>query len=252
MPHPNMADTALFAAVFLWGVLAGRFQVFPFSLLRTAWRFAKRLRESLTFKVTGHHQVAPVEQEHVAPLDVMFLGDSLTFAYDWQARFPDLRIDNRGVLGETSEGLLTNLPHLLTLRPRAIVLMIGINDFATIGLRSMSINDVDKTERNYRAILELCQSAGAHVVVNAVLKTNKHLNGVYLQRHVDTLNARLRALASAFACDFIDANEHLSNPEEGLRAQFTYDGVHLTEAAYEVWANELTAVLDAALLQKSG
>jgi lysophospholipase L1-like esterase len=62
---------------------------------------------------------------------VVFLGDSIT--QGWGDRlipsFPELHVSNRGISGDTSRGVLVRLPEdVLSLHPRAVVLLIGTND----------------------------------------------------------------------------------------------------------------------------
>lgn len=61
---------------------------------------------------------------------VVFLGDSITEI--WKSlpeAFPDLKVANRGISGDTTRGVLYRLdPDVLALEPRAIVLLIGTND----------------------------------------------------------------------------------------------------------------------------
>lgn len=61
---------------------------------------------------------------------VVFLGDSITEI--WKSLpedFPDLKVVNRGISGDTTRGVLYRLdPDVLSLDPRAIVLLIGTND----------------------------------------------------------------------------------------------------------------------------
>ncbi|MEO6993032.1 MAG: SGNH/GDSL hydrolase family protein, partial [Lacunisphaera sp.] len=62
---------------------------------------------------------------------VVFLGDSIT--QGWGDRlvpsFPEVHVSNRGVSGDTSRGVLIRLPEdVLSLNPRAVVLLIGTND----------------------------------------------------------------------------------------------------------------------------
>jgi lysophospholipase L1-like esterase len=62
---------------------------------------------------------------------VVFLGDSIT--QGWEAglpqAFPELRIANRGISGDTTRGVLLRLNEdVLALQPRAVVMLIGTND----------------------------------------------------------------------------------------------------------------------------
>ncbi|HEV2455796.1 MAG TPA: GDSL-type esterase/lipase family protein, partial [Verrucomicrobiae bacterium] len=61
---------------------------------------------------------------------VVFLGDSITELWKTQSQeFPGLKVVNRGISGDTTRGVLYRLDSdVLSLDPRAIVLLIGTND----------------------------------------------------------------------------------------------------------------------------
>jgi lysophospholipase L1-like esterase len=62
---------------------------------------------------------------------VVFLGDSITQGWgdDFGGAFADMKTANRGISGDTSRGVLVRLQEdVLSLKPAAIVLLIGTND----------------------------------------------------------------------------------------------------------------------------
>lgn len=72
------------------------------------------------------------KQREQAKGSVVFIGDSLTAGWkDLAAAFPNLRIANRGIGGDTSRGLLFRFTEdALDLEPKAISLCIGGNDLS--------------------------------------------------------------------------------------------------------------------------
>ncbi len=61
---------------------------------------------------------------------VVFLGDSITQGWTSLSRdFPDFKTANRGIGGDTTRGVLYRLnANVLSLKPKAVVLLIGTND----------------------------------------------------------------------------------------------------------------------------
>ena len=62
---------------------------------------------------------------------VVFLGDSITQGWGdaMGGAFPGMKVANRGIDGDTTRGVLIRLhDDVLTLKPRAVVLLIGTND----------------------------------------------------------------------------------------------------------------------------
>lgn len=70
---------------------------------------------------------AATEQEGA----VVFLGDSITQSWgtDLRGSFPGLKVANRGISGDTTRGMLIRLQEdVLSLKPKAVVLLMGTND----------------------------------------------------------------------------------------------------------------------------
>jgi lysophospholipase L1-like esterase len=62
---------------------------------------------------------------------VVFVGDSITqdWGDDLGGSFPGLKVANRGISGDTSRGVLIRIHEdVLSLRPRAVVILVGTND----------------------------------------------------------------------------------------------------------------------------
>lgn len=62
---------------------------------------------------------------------IVFLGDSITQGWGsaLSTSFPDLKVANRGISGDTTRGVLIRLQEdVITLNPTAVVLLIGTND----------------------------------------------------------------------------------------------------------------------------
>lgn len=104
---------------------------------------------------------------------VLVVGDSLSAEYGiargsgWvpllgarlAQRYPNYRVVNASISGDTTRGGLSRLPALLARdRPAVVVLELGAND----ALRGLSL---DATEQNLRAMTQRCLQAGARVLI---------------------------------------------------------------------------------------
>jgi hypothetical protein len=66
-------------------------------------------------------------------VDVAFIGDSLTDGYDIEYFYSDYTVENRGISGDTTHGLLARLDvSVYQLKPKVIVMLIGANNFQTM------------------------------------------------------------------------------------------------------------------------
>src|SRR5271165_596600 len=61
---------------------------------------------------------------------IVMLGDSLTEGGPWRELTGCLYLVNRGIGGDTSGGVLARLDEIIALKPRAVFLMIGVNDIS--------------------------------------------------------------------------------------------------------------------------
>ena len=91
---------------------------------------------------------------------VVFLGDSITEGWKRLAQdFPDIKVVNRGIGGDTTRGVLYRLnADVLALKPAAVVLLIGINDIA-LGAKPEDIAD------NIKGILMDLKQSNPHMPV---------------------------------------------------------------------------------------
>jgi lysophospholipase L1-like esterase len=175
------------------------------------------------------------------PADVVMLGDSLTDGAEWQEMFAQPRIVNRGIDGDTTDGVLERVADVLALRPQVVFVMIGINDFAEAG------RSVDAVFASYRAIVAALVKGGARVVVQSTLPCHEAKAAWkscrLLNEPIRQLNARLATLASNDVV-YLDLAALLGAGGE-LRGEFTIDGVHLNGDGYRRWRDAIAPLMPA-------
>lgn len=167
---------------------------------------------------------------------LVFIGDSLTEYFDWQSRFPECDVINLGISGETTEGLLGRTDRIISSIkcPDYIFIMTGINNIA--------MEDFDIIDTYKKIVSELSSKfKDAVIVVQSILPVNLYWidNGV-----IKVLNRRLQDIAKEFNAEylnifslFVDAN---GRPNDSYLLD---DGVHLSNAGYDVWAKEVEGFL---------
>jgi hypothetical protein len=160
--------------------------------------------------------------------DVVMLGDSLTEWADWRAILPGIDVTNQGIAGDTTVGLLSRLDLAKRASPRAVALMIGVNDLVSL----QPVNDV--SARYAKAIGELA-APGRCIIVQSTLLTRE---GATLNAAISDLNQRLAQTCADGNCSFVDLNAVLA-PEGELATDATVDGIHLTARGYTLWRDAL-------------
>ena len=62
--------------------------------------------------------------------DIVFIGNSITNGAEWNELFPQKRVKNRGISGDTSEGVFDRLDAVVKGKPAKIFILIGVNDIS--------------------------------------------------------------------------------------------------------------------------
>jgi lysophospholipase L1-like esterase len=190
------------------------------------------------FRMHWDDRVRAFKEQNQIWQNVVLLGDSITEGFDAGKYFPGRRVLNRGigadVIGndlpaDDHRGILRRLDSsVFNCAPTDVFLLIGINDFG-------DGHSVDELEQGYREILERIHTNAplVKIHVESVLPTR----GKYAKHnaHVREFNVRLRKLAAEFGCDYLDLHQLMVDDHGELKAEFTPEGLHLNERAYQVW-----------------
>ena len=170
---------------------------------------------------------------------IVFLGNSITEQGWWSLLLKRGDVENRGIGGDNTFGMIDRLPDILKSKPRKIFLMAGINDL-TGG------QPVDTIVMNITRMADMVHEAvpGCRLYIQSVLPVNtRRLAYPGLKGHnpqVRTLNARLVQLCDAKPwCTFVDLAPLLSDADGELRIDLTKDGIHLHPAGYVIWIDYL-------------
>lgn len=161
----------------------------------------------------------------------LFIGDSLIEFFNWQKRFPDRQVYNFGSAGETAEGLLARLPKILSRiqSPDLIMIMTGTNNLAMedYGFLHTYEKIVDLLRDNYE---------GTTIAMTSLLP----IELFFLGEAVPRVNRKLKDIAKNKNILYLDLYPlFLDENSKAITSYYEFDGVHLSEAGYEVWAKAL-------------
>ncbi len=204
----------------------------------------KKEENARLFREFYDGKLATFEQENRgnATVDVVFLGDSLTDGCDLSVYYPEYSCFNRGIGGDTSYRLIDRLQvSAYDTNPKAIVLLIGGNDI--LGGKSL-----ESVYENYKKIITGLQE---HLPNAKIVWCSLTAMGNDWAKHNDTAmicNQKIKLLSQKYGCTFVDLFTPLCNPETNeIFADYTIEGVHLTDAGYRVVSAEIKAALETVL-----
>ncbi|MGE4587909.1 MAG: GDSL-type esterase/lipase family protein, partial [Mangrovibacterium sp.] len=167
--------------------------------------------------------------------EIIFLGNSITDFGNWAELFRNRRIKNRGISGDTTDGVLYRLGEVTSSSPDKVFLMIGINDLSREVSKETVFENICKIARQIRH-----DSPRTKVYVQSILPVNgaftKFPRHITKGEEVIWVNKQLRAWCARNSFPFIDLYSEFVRPgTQVLNPDYTNDGLHLTGAGYLHW-----------------
>lgn len=159
----------------------------------------------------------------------VMIGDSITDGGLWNELLNNDLIQNRGIAGDTTDGVLDRLDSVNKNLKQAFI-MIGINDF-------FQEKSVDYVFSNYLKIIENLQQKGIKVYIQSTLFVGESKPAKYNQK-VEALNEKLKSYAKENSLIFIDLNTILAS-NKTLKNEYSSDDLHLNGKAYKLWTQTI-------------
>lgn len=197
-----------------------------------------------------NNYVKLLHQFNLSPLkkgDIVFLGNSITAeGKNWNARLNNSKVRNRGIGGDTTDGVLARLGEIIDSEPSAVFLLIGINDLYNNSIQEPSVNYIANN------IIEIAKkiktnSNDSKVFIQTLLPISikKSTKDYELYNHsIGTINEIIVENQQKKLYSIIDLYALFVNSEGELREDLTYDGLHLNEEGYKVWSNFIKPIID--------
>ena len=190
-----------------------------------------------------NHRYDSFKALNVTSDNIVFIGNSITDMHCWPEVFKTstgeyLPIVNRGNSGTYSTEQSDNLESYINGKPKKVFMMIGTNDIATSGGLNFSPEQVLAYVKSIVTRIH-ARSPQTKVYLYSILKNNT-------SNRVEATWLKANELTKAYAdatdkVTYIDLYDKLANVASG--GAWSYDNLHLTAGAYQVWAKEICQYL---------
>ena len=180
---------------------------------------------------------------------VVFMGDSITQGWRIEGPngyFPGKPYINRGISGQTTPQMLVRFRQdVIDLKPKAVVILAGINDIAG----NTGPETLEEIEGNLASMAELAAADHIRVVLCSVMPAFDFpwSPGMNPAPKVLALNAWMKSYAAEKGHVYVDYHSAMKDERDGLPAALSHDGVHPLAAGYAVMAPLVEAGIEKAL-----
>ncbi|MGV3538304.1 MAG: GDSL-type esterase/lipase family protein [Rufibacter sp.] len=213
--------------------LCALFLIFQASAQTTEAKWDSTYRPS-----TYELKVAQFKSYPNAANDIIFLGNSITANTDWAELLGMANVKNRGISGDITFGVLERLDEVIEGKPAKVFILIGINDI------SRNIPD-QVILGNYRKMVTRIKAGSpkTKIYFQTLMPVNntfdKFKNHYNKDEHIAAVNQGIKDLAKKEKIEVIDLHPHFLDSDKRLVKEYTHDGLHLTVAGYQKWADVL-------------
>lgn len=158
---------------------------------------------------------------------IIFLGDSITEFCNWNELFGQNNIINRGISGDTLDGLLYRIDEVIKKKPKKLFIMIGINDLG----KGKSVNQILE---KYTILMDKTHSnlPETKIYIQSVLPAKrKNLSNTDIKK----INIGLIKIANKYNKNYIDLYSSFLSKNNELNDAYSLDGLHLNGKGYQLW-----------------
>jgi len=166
---------------------------------------------------------------------VVFMGNSITEG--WIRIHPEFFAGkfyfNRGISGQTTPQMLVRFrADVIKLKPRVVVILAGTNDIAG----NTGPSTLEMIEDNLISMAQLAKANDIKVILCSVLPVYDYpwKPGLKPAEKIIELNKLIKAYAAKSGAIYLDFFTPMVDERNGLKAEYSKDGVHPNEAGYNV------------------
>ena len=158
--------------------------------------------------------------------EIVFLGNSITAGgNDWSVRLNYPNIKNRGIGGDVTDGVLYRLNEITYYEPKAVFLLIGINDLWNTSPIEPTVDYISNN------IIRITQE----------IKKKSPKTKVFVQTILPVEKQIYRSPKNSYS--IIDLHSFFVDDKGLIIEDFFSDGIHLTEQGYNHWVKIISPIV---------
>ena len=168
---------------------------------------------------------------------VVFMGNSITEG--WGEVYPDFfrgkSYINRGISGQTTPQMLVRFrADVINLKPKVVVILAGTNDIAG----NTGPSTLEMIEDNIATMVDIAKANNIKVVLCSVLPAYDYpwKPGLNPAEKIVNLNKWIKDYATKSETMYVDFFTPMADERNGLKKEYSEDGVHPNQKGYEVMA----------------
>ncbi len=211
---------------------------------------------TITISYKSNVKKANVKQNKNSSLNIetsynnVFLGDSITALYDLEKYYPNVNVVNSGGHGNTADTILVEIEErVFQYNPSKVFLLIGTNDVQLVDSDVHILNRIEMiidSIKSHRPYTKIYIESIYPVNNRADLydQINPQSVGYRNNKRIVSLNKKIKTLCKKENITYIDVFSKLVDESGDLKIEYTKEGLHLTDEAYEIVTKELIKYLE--------
>ena len=186
------------------------------------------------------------ENQSLKPMKnaVVLMGDSITEF--WKTNSPDFFANypliDRGISGQTTSQMVLRFEQdVIALKPKAVVILAGINDIA----ENTGPITLEAVFDNIEIMVKKAKAHKIKPILCSILPANKFWWNakIYPADKVIALNKMIKAYALKNKITYVDYYTVMVDADKGLQYQYGEDGVHPNPTGYKIMERLLLKAL---------
>ena len=190
------------------------------------------------YQRASHFAELPVDND-----DIIILGNSLSDNGRWNEAFDDANIKNRGIISDVVQGVSDRIELITKGQPKKIFLLIGVNDVSHHLTPDSITTAVEKLIVKIKTL-----SPNTELYLQSWLPINndfkRYKNMIGKEMTIFQGNVMLEQVARRQGVTWINLFPAFADKECKLPKHLTNDGLHLNDAGYRIWCQEIAKYIN--------